>query len=88
VPIGAEAGGVADLGVALAVVEPGVEIDGPFPTSVDSDGLRPQENMSDPGIFQPLLQPVCPASKARTNPVKTQFRVRLRMANNPLVACP
>jgi len=58
VPVDADAGGVADLGAVLAVIEPGVETDGPLPTRVDSDGFRPQENMSDPGIFQPLLQPV------------------------------
>ncbi len=58
VPVGADAGGVADLGAVLAVKEPGVETEGPFPTRVDSDGFRPQENMSDPGIFQPLLHPV------------------------------
>jgi len=89
VPVGEEeVGGIADLGVVLAVMEPGVETVGPLPTRVDSEGFLPQENMSEPGIFQPLLQPVWPASTAKTIHVNTQFRVRLRMANNPLVACP
>lgn len=88
-PDGAVGGGLDDFAVALAVVDPGVEIEGPFPTKVDSEGFRPQENMSVPGIFQPLLQPVwLVASIAKTIPVYTQFRVRLRMANNPLIACP
>ncbi len=72
-PVGADAGGVADLGAVLAVMEPGVETEGPLPTRVDSDGFRPHENISDPGIFQPLLQPVWPATRAKTNPVNTQF---------------
>ena len=33
-------------------------MEGPEPANVDSDGFLPQENMSAPGIFHPLLQPV------------------------------
>jgi hypothetical protein len=65
----------------------GIAIEGPVPASVLSDGLRVQENMSDPGIFQPLLQPVwVPAMTAKTIPKRIQFGKRLRMAINPLVA--
>jgi hypothetical protein len=64
--------GEGPFGLVLipAAAEPGLETEGPLPTKVDSEGLRPQENISALGIFQPLLQPVwLPASMAKTNPV-------------------
>lgn len=65
----------------------GMAIDGPVPARVLSEGLRVHENISEPGIFQPLLQPVwVPAMTAKTIPVRIQFGKRLRMAINPLVA--
>ena len=42
---------------AVDAVPLGIWIDGPEPVRVLSEGLRFHENMSLPGIFQPLLQP-------------------------------
>ena len=71
----------------VGVPADGMAIEGPVPARVLSDGLRVHENISDPGIFQPLLQPVwVPAMTAKTIPKRIQFGKRLRMAINPLVA--
>jgi hypothetical protein len=56
---------------------------GLLPAKVDSDGLRDQENMSAPGIFQPLLQPVCvPATTTTTTAIRVQLASFIRMAIN------
>jgi len=50
----------------------GIAIEGPVPARVLSEGLRVHENMSDPGIFQPLLHPVwVPAMTAKTIPKRS-----------------
>lgn len=65
---------VAGLVAADVLEFSGIEIDGLEPVRVLSDGLRFHENMSLPGIFQPLLQPTCePAMTVRINPKRTQF---------------
>jgi hypothetical protein len=40
-----------------AVELEGMDIEGLEPERVDSEGFRVQENMSAPGMVQPLLQP-------------------------------
>jgi hypothetical protein len=50
-------GAVGLLGFDVAI-DWGIATDGPVPDRVDSDGFLVQENMSAPGICQPLLQPV------------------------------
>lgn len=85
-PIAAElanALGVLFVAGLVGVDEDGIESDGLEPVSVDSLGLRDQENISAPGIFQPLLHPVCVVEITTTTiPKRIQFENLFRMANN------
>lgn len=63
----------------------GIDRLGLLPAKVDSLGFRDQENMSEPGIFHPLLQPVCvPVTTTTTTASRVQFASFIRMANNSL----
>lgn len=58
---------------------------GLLPARLDSVGFLDQENMSLPGIFQPLLQPVCvPATAAITSANLVHFAMCVRIACNSL----
>lgn len=58
---------------------------GLLPARLDSVGFFDQENMSLPGIFQPLLQPVCvPATAAITSANLVHFVIYVRIACNSL----
>jgi hypothetical protein len=66
-------------------LEPGTDSVGLLPASDASEGFLFQENISVPGIFHPLLQPVwVPATTATTSTSRDQFAIVLRMANNSL----
>jgi len=61
----------------------GIDKLGLLPAKVDSLGFRDQANMSEPGIFHPLLQPVCvPATTTTTTASRVQLASFVRMANN------
>jgi hypothetical protein len=54
---------------------------GLLPARLDSVGFFDQENISLPGIFQPLLQPVCvPATAAITSANLVHFVIYFRIA--------
>jgi hypothetical protein len=54
---------------------------GLLPARLDSVGFFDQENISLPGIFQPLLQPVCvPATAAITSANLVHFVIFVRIA--------
>ena len=58
---------------------------GLLPARVDSLGFLDQENMSEPGIFHPLLHPVCvPATTTTTTASRVQLAILIRMAINSL----
>jgi hypothetical protein len=58
---------------------------GLLPARLDSVGFLDQENISLPGIFQPLLQPVCvPATAAITSANLVHFVICVRIACNSL----
>jgi len=62
----------------------GIDKLGLLPANVDSDGFLDQGNMSDPGIFQPLLQPVCvPAATMTTTAIRVQLASLVRMLTIP-----
>jgi len=62
----------------------GIDKLGLLPANVDSDGFLDQGNISDPGIFQPFLQPVCvPATTTTTTAIRVQLASLVRMLTIP-----
>ena len=59
-------------------------IDSPGLLLAKSMGFLDHGNMSDPGIFQPVLHPVCvPAIATTTTANRVQFAILVRMLTIP-----
>jgi hypothetical protein len=72
-------------GVFLDAGLDGIDKLGLLPAKVDSEGFFDHENMSEPGIFQPLLHPACvPATTTTIAAIRVQFASFVRMAINSL----
>ena len=62
----------------------GIDKLGLLPAKVDSDGFLDQGNISVPGIFHPLLHPLCvPAIATTTTAIRVQFASLVRMLTIP-----
>lgn len=62
----------------------GIDRLGLLPANVDSEGFLDHGNMSVPGIFQPLLHPVCvPKTVTTTTAIRVQFASLVRMLTIP-----
>jgi hypothetical protein len=62
----------------------GIDMLGLLPANVVSEGFFDHGNISAPGIFQPVLQPVCvPARATTTRLIRVQFASFVRMLTIP-----
>ena len=62
----------------------GIDKLGLLPAKVDSEGFLDHGNMSVPGIFQPLLHPLCvPNTATTTTAIRVQFPSLVRMLTIP-----
>ena len=62
----------------------GIDMLGLLPAKVDSEGFLDHGNMSEPGIFHPVLQPVCDPAIATTTKVnRVHFARLVRMLTIP-----